>query len=69
MYNEKYENRNIYCDTIPFDSYILTGFLFSLKKLTAVVAGLKVLVPPIFEQLVHLEGWHPRIETKLTLIR
>lgn len=38
-------------------------------QLTAVVAGLKLLVPPIFQQLVHLEGWHPRIETKITLAR
>ena len=38
-------------------------------QLTATVAGLKFLVPLVFEQLVRLEGWHPRIETKITLAR
>ncbi|XP_060579899.1 transmembrane channel-like protein 1, partial [Ruditapes philippinarum] len=38
-------------------------------QLTATVAGLKLLVPLVFEQLVRLEGWHPRIETKITLAR
>ncbi|XP_052807862.1 transmembrane channel-like protein 2-B [Mya arenaria] len=43
--------------------------LFQKYQLTVVVAGLKFLVPLIFQQLVRLEGLHPRTETKLTLAR
>ncbi|XP_053397891.1 transmembrane channel-like protein 3 [Mercenaria mercenaria] len=58
------ENRDLLKDLPePLDDYVRK------YQLTAVVAGLKFLVPPIFEQLVRLEGWHPRIETKLTLAR
>lgn len=44
-------------------------FLYIFFQLTAVVAGLKFLVPSLFQQLVLLEGWHPRVETKITLAR
>ncbi|KAL4233839.1 Transmembrane channel-like [Mactra antiquata] len=47
---------------------IFNGFL-ERYQLTFVVAGLKFIVPPIFQEIVVVEGWHPRVETKLTLAR
>ncbi|KAL5015338.1 hypothetical protein ScPMuIL_009608 [Solemya velum] len=38
-------------------------------RLSSVVAGLKIVVPFVFSLLVRLEGWHPRVEVKLTLAR
>ncbi|XP_067659887.1 transmembrane channel-like protein 3 isoform X1 [Haliotis asinina] len=38
-------------------------------ELPLVVAGLKLIVPLVFSQLIRLEQWHPRTELKLTLGR
>ncbi|XP_076452012.1 transmembrane channel-like protein 3 [Babylonia areolata] len=38
-------------------------------KLPLVVAGLKMLVPPLLELVIGLEGWAPRTELKITIFR
>ncbi|KAH3725132.1 hypothetical protein DPMN_050963 [Dreissena polymorpha] len=56
-------------DILPDSASTDLKDLFQKYQLTAVVAGLKFVVPPIFQQLIVLEVWHPRVETKITLAR